>query len=165
MAPDCKVITARLLLEARPSTDLYDQASIHFHNGRVVNYRLDSVSASDHLVILRPLQSVTCRVLEVVSVELRAGEAVLIVGFLGLESEKGPSAIPAHVLNTDLTSDGYLLAGLSVWGTPGSTILNTAGEVVGMVVSSDGELDQYGEWIGYSSLTRAVDVVEDLNLP
>ena len=161
----CSVVTARHNVEKLGTNDLRDQISVHLHNGQVVPYEVEyDVNVKD-LVVLRPVRAIECQPLPLARASARLGEAVLIVGYPDMHSDSGLSAIPGHVINADdrgTTSD-YLLLSFSTYGSSGSAILNTDGEVVGLVGGNYAvDKDDEGNWIHLDYLVWAVDVSKHL---
>ena len=98
--------------------------------------------------------------------ELRAGQAVLILGYPELHDNSGLVATPGHVINTDATDlrTDFLMLGFSYWGGSGGPIVNTNGQVVGMVIGRytvewDSEAD---EWIYLNYLVAGTNVAKHL---
>ena len=164
MAPSCAVVTARHILLS-DSGELYDKASVRLQSGQVVPAEVEYEVESKDLVVLRPTRAIgDCQELPLSATSPRPGEAVLILGYPDMHPDSGISAVPAHVINTDSTdSIDFLLLGFVTIGSSGGPIVNTDGEVVGLVWGQWAvDRDADGNWIYTDYLIAGVDVSKHL---
>ncbi len=120
-------------------------------------------------MVLRPIRPITdCRELPISAASPRLGESVLVMGFPDLELDVTTlSAFPGHVVNAEFRDSSglvdYLVFAFVTAGSSGGPILNTDGEVVGLVrghwtVGKDDD----GNWIWLNYLVTVIDVAKHL---
>ena len=89
---------------------------------------------------------------------------MVLVKVVGIHAPLLTMAVPGVVVNTDPTSTmDFLVFGLAISGSPGGPIVDTGGEVVGLVWGKWAyRRDDEGNWMYLDYLVAAVDVTKHL---
>lgn len=168
IAPSCSIVTARHTVEELTSDKVARNLNVELQSGQVVRVTVDYDLEAKDLIVLTPTRSIDCQELPLSDDTARLGQLVLLLGFPDIgAAEDSLSATPGYVVNeeldTALTGD-FLLAATSNFGSSGSPVLDTQGQVIGMVGGSLAfETDDDGNYIfDYTPVVWAIDVVRHL---
>ena len=166
IAPSCSIVTARHVVEELDSDRLLSNLIVELQDGQVMRVTVSYDLKAKDLVVLRPNRSLECQELPLSDEEVRLGQLVLILGFPDFVAEEDSLSItPGHIVNVEGTFGvDFLLTGTISWGSSGSPILNTQGQVVGMVGGSWGfESDEDNNPIfTYTPMMYGYDVAKHL---
>ena len=139
---------------------------VELQDGQVVSVSPSYDLKAKDLLVLRPTRSIDCQELPLSNDDVRLGQLVLLIGFPDFGAEEDSISItPAHVVNLQGTFGvDFLLTGTINFGSSGSPILNTQGEVVGMAGGTWAfEVDDEGNYIhNYTPLIHGYDVAKHL---
>ena len=113
-----------------------------------------------------PTRSIQCQELPLADDTAQLGQLVLLVGFPAFtDKEDALVAIPGHIITLapGETSD-FLLLAPTTYGISGSPVLNTQGEIIGMVGGRWlFEIDEDGNYISaYTPVSYGYDVAKHL---
>ena len=134
VAPSCSVVTARHVVEELDSDRLLSNLIIELQDGQVVRVTVSYDLKAKDLVVLRPSRSLECQELPLSDDIVRLGQLVLVLGFPDFWPDESLSITSGHIVNVQGTDrSDFLLTGTIAHGSSGSPILNTQGEVIGMV--------------------------------
>ena len=118
------------------------------------------------LVVLRPSRSLSCKELPLTTDPVQLGQLVMVMGFPDLGAvEDSLSFTPGYIVNVEGTEGvDFLVMGTISYGSSGSPILTTQGEVIGMVGGSWAfETDEDDNFIhDYTPLMYGYDVAKHL---
>ena len=166
VAPSCSVLTARHVVEELDSDRLMSNLIFELQDGQVVQASVSYDLKAKDLVVLRPIRSVNCQELPLSDSSAQLGQLVLLVGFPAISAaEDALFAIPGHVIAMDTGGrSDFLLMAPTHYGISGSPILNTQGEIIGLVGGKwIYETDDDGNYIStYSPISYGFDVVKHL---
>ena len=166
VAPSCSIVTTRHILEERDSDTLLSNLIVELQDGQVVRVTVSYDLKAKDLIVLRPTRSLECRELPLSDDEVQLGQLVLVLGFPDFVSgEDSLSIATGHVVNVQGGGAAdFFLTGTTYYGNSGSPILNTQGEVVGMLGGRWGfESDEDNNRIfTYSPLLYGYDVAKHL---
>ena len=138
---------------------------MRLQSGQVVPAEVEYELEDKDLAVLRPIRAITdCQELPLAANSPRLGQAVMTLGYPTLHNKSEIAAVPGVVVNTDPTSSmDFLIFGLAINGSSGGPIVNTDGEVVGLVWGTWAyERDDEGKWIFVDYLVAAVDLTKHL---
>ena len=140
---------------------------IELQTGQTVRVSVEYDLKAKDLLVLTPERSIDCQELPLADAAYRLGQSVLVLGFSDVQGDEDTLTVATgHVMaRRDTMSTGdFVLATVSNYGGSGGPVLNTQGEVVGMVGGGLAfRLDDEGDYIfDYSPVVWAVDVVTHL---
>ena len=166
VAPSCSIVTARHTVEELDSGRLLSNLIVELQDGQVVRVTVSYDLKAKDLVVLRPTRSIECTELPLSDDTVRLGQLVLILGFPDFFAQEDSISItPGYVVNVEGTFGAdFLLTGTISYGSSGSPILNTQGEIIGMVGGQWGfESDEDNNAIfTYTPMMYGYDVAKHL---
>ena len=166
IAPSCSIVTARHVLEELDSDRLMSNLIVELQDGQVVRVTVSYDLKAKDLVVLRPTRSLNCQELPLTTDPVQLGQLVLLLGFPDFGAvEDSLSITPGYIVNVEGTEGvDFLVMGTITYGSSGSPILTTQGEVIGLVGGSWGfKVDDEGNYIyNYTPLIYGYDVAKHL---
>ena len=166
IAPSCSIVTARHVVEELDSDRLMSNLIVELQDGQVVRVTVSYDLKAKDLVVLRPTRSLNCQELPLTTDPVQLGQLVLLLGFPDFGAvEDSLSITPGYIVNVEGTEGvDFLVMGTITYGSSGSPILTTQGEVIGLVGGSWGfKVDDEGNYIyNYTPLIYGYDVAKHL---
>ena len=166
VAPSCSIVTARHIVEKEAGSDtLISPISIERQGGQVMRVTVSYDLKAKDLVVLRPSRTIECNELPLTAEPVRLGQLVLLLGFPDFAVGNSLSVLPGHIVNVEGTfASDFLVSATVYYGSSGSPVLNTEGQVIGMIGGKwSYELDTDGEYFRfYSPLAYAYEVAKHL---
>ena len=166
VAPSCSIVTARHTVEELDSDRLMSNLIVELQDGQVVRVTVSYDLKAKDLVVLRPTRSIQCTELPLSKDTVRLGQLVLLLGFPDFGAvEDSLSITPGYIVNVEGTEGvDFLVMGTTTYGSSGSPILNTQGDVIGMAGGRWAfETDDDGNYIhDYTPLIYGYDVAKHL---
>ena len=166
IAPSCSIVTARHNVEELDSDRLMSNLIVELQDGQVVRVTVSYDLKAKDLVVLRPTRSLNCQELPLTTDPVQLGQLVLLLGFPDFGAvEDSLSITPGYIVNVEGTEGvDFLVMGTITYGSSGSPILTTQGEVIGLVGGSWAfEVDDNDNFIhDYTPLLYGYDVAKHL---
>ncbi len=166
VAPSCSIVTARHTVEELDSDRLMSNLIVELQDGQVVRVTVSYDLKAKDLIVLRPTRSIECTELRLSNDAVRLGQLVLLLGFPDFGAVEGSLSISSgYIANVEGTEGvDFLVMGTITYGSSGSPILTTQGEVIGLVGGTWAfEMDDNDNFIhDYTSLLYGYDVAKHL---